>query len=249
MRLNFLRRTRTPDPVPAAFSGDPARCAEPVVAIGDVHGEADLLAQLLERIEAQHPGHRIVGLGDYIDRGENSARVLELLEQADALCLRGNHEEMLLDFLDDPAGRGPSWLGNGGLQTLFSLRVAGPSASTDPAALHKVAQDLTAALGADRLAWLRGLPRSWQSGNVGFVHAGADPALAFDKQADRALTWGHPHFARVPRADGLWIVHGHRVVPEAAMADGVISVDTGAYATGRLSAVVLNDAGVSFLST
>ncbi|MCR8724690.1 metallophosphoesterase [Frigidibacter sp. ROC022] len=222
-------------PVPA-----PPAPEEPIAVIGDVHGCAALLDRLLERLAEEAPAARKIFVGDLIDRGDDSAGTLaRLRELPDAVCLQGNHEEICFDFLHAPEDQGPRWLKVGGLQTLASFGIGGLSISSRGAALSKARDDLVAAMGEATLDWLRGLPSSWQSGNVLVTHAGADPAVPPGAQADAVLHWGHRDFGRVPRQDGVWVVHGHVIVDEVRIRDGRISVDTGAYAHGRLSAVVL----------
>lgn len=224
------------------------------VAIGDVHGRADLLLELDRRIEAEYPDWPVVFLGDYVDRGEQSREVLDLLMSVSpngtppVVCLMGNHERMLLDFLDDPERGARRWLRNGGLQALASFGVAPPSTGPDdPLALLLARDRLVGAMGEDMIAWLRALPLQWHSGDVWAVHGGADPALPMDAQPPRTLLWGHPQFMRKPRADGLWVVHGHTVVDAPQVLDGRIAVDTGAFATGRLSAAAISAEGVGFV--
>lgn len=250
----ILGRTK-PEPV----ASPPPRVPmpeKPFLAIGDVHGRADLLLELDRMIEATHADWPVVFLGDYIDRGEQSRKVLELLmsvfpgDGSVAACLMGNHERMLLDFLDDPAERGRRWLRNGGLQTLASFNVAPPSSGIDdPLAVEAACQKLARAMGDEMIAWLRALPLTWRSGEVWAVHGGADPALAMDAQPPQALLWGHPQFMRKARNDGQWVVHGHTVVDAPYAAGGRIAVDTGAYATGRLTAAVISADGVEFIQT
>src|SRR6056297_3043779 len=102
---------------------------------------------------------------------------------------------------------------------------------------------------AARIAWLRARPLSWRSGNVWALHAGADPHQPLDSQGDEVLLWGHPAFRRSPRRDGQWVVHGHTIVEHPHTAEGRIAVDTGAYATGRLSAALIECGAVRFLQT
>ncbi len=221
----------------------------PFVAIGDIHGCATALADVLTRIDAVHPDVPVVCVGDYVDRGEKSREVLAQLMElstargADFVCLLGNHEKMLLDFLGDPAGKGPRWLRFGGLQTLasFGVRYGGTSGLVD------AANGLVEAMGPDMIAWLRDRPLMWQSGNVAVVHAGADPRAPLADQSARTLIWGHPDFEAVAREDGVWIVHGHTIVDAAKASQGRIAIDTGAYATGRLTAAHIAPGGVSFI--
>lgn len=228
----------------------------PFYALGDLHGRDDLLQQLLQQLyDIADPQACLVCVGDYIDRGENSADVLrrihDLQREAGAdvmICLRGNHEQMLLDFLDAPEQSGPRWLRHGGLQTLASFRIPPPPGPGTDDWLD-MRDRLRAALGAPLESWLRQLPLIWQTGNVAVVHAGADPALPMSAQPAQALLWGHPDFATEPRRDGVWVVHGHTIVDEVQARDGRIGVDTGAYATGRLSATLVQSDGINVYST
>ena len=106
---------------------------------------------------------------------------------------------------------------------------------TEGTALIDAADQLRTALGPETETWLRGLPRTWQSGNVICVHAAMDPAAPLDSQEVRTLIWGHRDFLTAPRSDGRWVVHGHTVVDEAGPTLGRIPLDTGAWYTGRLS--------------
>jgi serine/threonine protein phosphatase 1 len=96
---------------------------------------------------------------------------------------------------------------------------------------------------------MRLLPLMHETGNVTVVHAGADPAKPLDQQAHRTLTWGHPDFRTTPRRDGQWVLHGHTIVDAPSADQGRIAVDTGAYATGRLTVARVIPGEVSFEST
>lgn len=240
-----------PDPTPEV----------PVYAVGDIHGCADPLQRLLVAIDADavERGHRaeIVFVGDYIDRGEQSADVLRFLQmltgeyEGDVTCLMGNHERMMLDFLEDPLENGPRWLRYGGAQTIasFGLKLPGAGTATDGAQLVDLAFDLRAAMGEDLVRWLTRLPEWWNSGNVWIVHAGADPDLPMEEQYGRTLLWGTDAYRARPRDDGQWVVTGHTPVPAPGAAEGRIDVDTGAvYDGGRLTAAALSpDGAVRFL--
>ncbi len=226
---------------------------QPFLAIGDIHGRADLLERLEQIILTEAPGLPAVFVGDYVDRGENSARVIELLMSSSqsgdqpVYCLKGNHEEMCLRFLDDPARNGERWLKFGGLQTLasYGVKVSG----ADVSALKRARDDLALAMGDAVIDWIRARPTMWRSGNVCVTHAGADPARPLESQSDRALLWGHKDFAEKSRTDGQWIVYGHVIVDRPNAARGRIAVDTGAYATGRLTAALISADSVRFLAT
>lgn len=224
------------------------------MAVGDLHGCPDLLCKLGLMIEKQFFGCPIVFLGDYIDRGEDSRRVLELLMGSSpegpqpVTCLMGNHELMLLDFLDDPFRAGRMWLKNGGLQTLASFGVAPHLRGMDDrVGLEALRDRLVDAMGKKMIDWLRERPLTWSSGNVWAVHAGADPEQPVAEQNADTLLWGHPRFNKQARDDGRWVVRGHKVVDQPTVRDMRISVDTGAYATGVLSAAVISNGDVRFL--
>lgn len=236
MRL-FRRRRATP-----AFTADLAP-AVPIAVIGDIHGCHTLLERLLARIG---PDILPITVGDYIDRGDRSREVLETLHALETrgriLCLAGNHEDMLTRFLQAPEETGNRWLRVGGLQTLASFGIGQVTQSSGPDALRDARDALLEALGP-LSGWVAALPLSHRTGNVTVVHAGADPALPLDSQSRETLLWGHPAFARHDRQDGQWVVFGHTIVPEVTATRGRIGVDTGAYATGCLSAALLRPDG------
>lgn len=232
----------------------PPQPEEAFVAVGDLHGCPELLCELGLLIEKEYFGCPIVFLGDYVDRGEDTRRLLHLLMGSSqegpqpVTCLMGNHELMLLDFLDDPVRAARPWLRNGGLQTLASFGLAPPPGGmNDRIALEALRDRLADTMGESMINWLRDRPLTWRSGNVWAVHAGANPEKAMDAQSSDALLWGHPLFHQQPRTDGQWVVHGHTVVDEPKARDARISVDTGAYATGVLSAAVIGRGGVHFI--
>ncbi|WP_170761172.1 metallophosphoesterase family protein [Ruegeria lacuscaerulensis] len=218
----------------------------PICVIGDVHGCIVQLEKLLPKIPQDH---RVVLVGDYIDRGEYSADVLRLIsEHTEFTCLKGNHEDMLLQFLEDPEKHGRRWLHYGGMQTLasFGLRGIRPEMNRDE--LQECRDRLQEVMGDALNRWLKSLRTHELSGNVLVAHAGADPIIAPGLQSDKALIWGHPGFQTVDRRDGIWVVHGHTIVTETTARRGRIAIDTGAYATGLLSAVCLDGTEPRFIS-
>jgi serine/threonine protein phosphatase 1 len=228
----------------------------PLYAIGDVHGRADLLIALLETIarDAEAEGiaaeAEIVALGDYVDRGEDSCGAVELLQalatdpEARLRCLMGNHERMMLDFLDAPEGPAARWPRYGGDATLLSWGID----PTEGTAAMRAAR-LREALGPETEAWLRALPLAHRSGDVVLAHAGLDPALPPEAQSAQILLWGAPGIHASARADGLWVVHGHVAGDEPVLAGRRICCDTGAYYSDRLTAVALRaGAAPRFLS-
>ncbi len=231
---------------------------ERIYAIGDVHGRYDLLIELLALIHADATNlpdgraTRLVFLGDLIDRGEDTKAVLAALltltsdPAAQVDLVRGNHEDALIDFLEDPVA-GAAWLEFGGLQTFSSFRVAPPRSLTDRAELARARDDLAAELVPFHPV-LRRL-RPWvRSGDVVFCHASIDPARPVDEQDEAVLTWGDPGFLTDVPVPGLRVVHGHFDGDAPVSRPGRVCVDTGAYYSGVLTAVRL-DEGEAFLST
>lgn len=240
MLSKFFRKR----PRPVDF---PPPAPETVVEIiGDVHG----CIHLLEKLPPVEKGATRVFVGDYVDRGPDSKAALEYVfarsREGAAICLGGNHEEMFLSFLDRP-DRMRAWLRHGGLQTLASFGIGGVTEGSPPESLEKVANDVRAKLSVEILDWLEELPCLWTSGTLHVVHAAMAPDLPVHAQSREVMTWGHRDFRTVPRKDGQWVAHGHTIVEEPRAENGVISADTGAYATGRLTiARVAPDGVVSF---
>lgn len=242
MLRSLFRRTPRAQVEPTVDS------AERIYAIGDVHGRADLLAEMIEMVhqdaDRRADGRRtqIVLLGDYIDRGDRSAEVLAqvgALREAGAVCLMGNHEAALLAFVDDPV-RDSAWLEFGGLQTLGAYNVA-PPGRTDAGALQKAAAQLTYAMGPHLDLLRQRLTLCHQSGNVVFVHAALDPKKTLDKQSPNPMMWGYSAFLAHGWREDAVVVHGHYAADEVVAMPGRICIDTGAYYTNRLTALRLDD--------
>lgn len=245
MRFPSLFGKSKPSKPDALFG--PVKPESRFCVIGDVHGRFDLLTTL---VDALPQDVSIICVGDLLDRGEFSKDVLDFVMQHDRVTsLMGNHEQLLLDFLSSPERDGHRWLRNGGLQTLYSFGVSGVSETSGTEALTCARDSFYAAMGEERVAWLAGLECVAWSGNVAVVHAGADPHTPLEEHAPETFIWGHPEFRRVPRKDGFWIVHGHTIVDRPKIQDGRISIDTGAYATGQLTAAIFTPDGVEFIST
>ena len=222
---------------------------EVAFAIGDVHGRADLLQRLLDAIfedEAFRQGRRctIIGLGDYVDRGGGSYQVLEILiplsRRTDVDCrfLRGNHEQSLLDFLDEPAV-GRWWCEIGGRETLASYGVQAPSSQADLDAWIKARDELSAVLPLDHLGFIQGLGFTFSLGDYFFAHAGARPGVPLDSQAERDLIWIRDAFLTDARPFEKVVVHGHSVTREAHLDHRRIGIDTAAFMTEVLTALRL----------
>ncbi len=232
-----------------------------VLAVGDIHGCFKILREVFraasqEKIVLPSEQPNIVFLGDYIDRGEQSDAVLIALHALQKefpdkiICLQGNHEQMMLGFLDAPEQWGGLWLSNGGLQTLSSFGVGRVSETSSGNALIAARNQLRQKLPCGVEDWLRNQPKYWQSGNLIFSHAGAHPNRPISDQDDAALVWGESEFLSRDRSDGIWIVHGHNAVTRAGAMNGRVAIDTGAYFSGILTIAVIKPSGeINFFSS
>lgn len=229
-----------------------------IYAVGDVHGMIDLLKALVRRIlkdAAVFPEFRarIVFLGDFIDRGDHSKGVIDQLiaysqlTQVDWTFLRGNHEDSLLRFLKEPEF-GPQWVAFGGAQTFASYGVPLPSNRQDIEAWSVAADALAEAIGPSHMAFLENLSTSFSCGSYFFVHAGVRPGVPLAEQSKNDLLWIRGQFLHDKRNLPAIIVHGHSPDAEPFIDYRRIGVDTGAYATGRLTAVRLMGSGAELIS-
>ncbi|HVY51330.1 MAG TPA: metallophosphoesterase family protein [Devosia sp.] len=210
-----------------------------VYAIGDVHGCIDQLRQI-ERVIADDArsleGEKwIVTIGDHIDRGPASREVIDhLMGPAPAglrrFALMGNHEAMMLDFLNDPVAHG-YWLEEGGIQTLASYGIA---LRDHERASMRAALDL---LPAAHRAFIESLPVMLALPGWLFVHAGIRPGVPLADQTDEDLVWIRGPFLTSQLTGGLRIVHGHTPGPDVVVTPHRIDVDTHCFHSGILSAV------------
>jgi serine/threonine protein phosphatase 1 len=240
-------------PVTAGSNPHPADPQPPeglrIYAFGDVHGRHDLLLRLCEAIredcERRPPSDALViGLGDYIDRGPHSREVIEALTSdmfgLRSIFLRGNHEQMLLDFLGDPLRHGPSWFHAGGRETLRSFGIGNTDSTAASDVGYGTARDLLAAkLSPEKIAFLERMPGSYRSGSYFFAHAGARPDVPLDRQAVQDLLWIREGFSDRDAPFDKMVVHGHVPVDRPFFGRYRINIDTGAYFTGRLTCLVL----------
>ncbi len=222
-----------------------------VYAVGDVHGRLDVLEPLIRREIASdvlitRPKERplLIFLGDYVDRGPQSRGVVDLILSLSAdsafevVALKGNHEEALLQFLEQPSFAA-TWFEHGGAQTLVSYGVQPPSTRTDHEAWAKTRDEFAEALPPEHLAFYRGLELIRTVGDYAFVHAGVRPGVPLAEQAERDLLWIRHEFINDRGPFEKVIVHGHTPNEEAQLTRHRLGIDTGAYATGVLSAVRL----------
>lgn len=229
-----------------------------VYAIGDIHGELGPLERMVAMVrrDAAHSGanrHVLVFLGDYVDRGLQSRKVIHFLLQDPApgfetVFLKGNHEAWLLAFLDD-AKVGRQWLGGGGQGTLYSYGVALPPGPRNAYFLEDLKKSFARALPDAHRSFLKELRTLHVEGDYAFVHAGVRPGTALAEQREEDLLWGPDEFMDDANDYGKIVVHGHAFAPEPVVARNRIGIDTGAYATGRLTCLVLEGTSRRFLST
>jgi serine/threonine protein phosphatase 1 len=213
-----------------------------VYAVGDVHGRADLLAQLFSEIDADlkaHPAPQAIHvfLGDYIDRGPDSRHVLDLLiargQRHDTIFLKGNHEVLVEQFLRDPESFA-TWRHVGGIETLLSYGIR-PSFNPDADEQAMLAHQLAEILPPGHRRFFGNLKRSFSCGDFFFVHAGVRPGVPLSQQADEDLFWIRDEFLNSEEKFGKIIVHGHNPVIDVEFHSNRINIDTGAFVTGRLS--------------
>ena len=229
-----------------------------IYAIGDIHGQLHLLDALLARIggdAACTEGARrrvLVFVGDYVDRGPDAAGVIERVSARlpggfEAHCLMGNHEAILLEFLERPETL-THWLANGGRATLASYGVNPPELDASSRDVAACRDAFAAALPLAHLAFLKALEPVFSLGGYLFVHAGIRPGVALEDQALRDLLWIREDFLDSGDDFGAVVVHGHTPVREPVVKPNRIDIDTGARVHGRLTALRLFGAERSFLS-
>ena len=233
------------------------RRGERIYAIGDVHGRHDLLRELLRRIvehwEKSDPPKRnvkLVFLGDIIDRGPASDRCLKLVQRlirgGGVELLRGNHEDMLIEAAAANPAAVQAWLANGGDATLASFGIDPPLPGEDS---FDFAERLIAGIPPAVLDMLRAAPAFTTSGDYFFVHAGVRPGVPLDRQVVEDLYSIRQDFTASERWHGAVIVHGHSIVDEIEIRHNRISCDTGAYRTGLLSCLCLQDEQQEIITT
>ena len=215
-----------------------------VYAIGDVHGCLRELLAAEERIVADAATlavkrRIILLLGDLIDRGPQSADVLDHVTGPsprgfERMALCGNHDDTLLAFIDDP-GANEGWLEFGGVETMRSYGMDVERLLRQRKGLANLGSVLRETVPERHIAYLSALPVSVRFGNTLFVHAGVRPGVALDDQEDEDFMWIREPFMSVDHGLGLTVVHGHTPAKDPVFVPGRIGIDTGAYATGRLT--------------
>ena len=225
-----------------------------VYAISDIHGCANLLDRALAAIDADiaklRPDRVLhVMLGDYVDRGADTRLTLDVLlarsRSHPSVYLRGNHEDVLLGFLRDPTSL-QDWRQFGGLQTLISYGLK-PSLNPDHDEQLKLARAFASVLPAEHKRLLEGLKPSYTCGDYFFCHAGVRPGVALADQREEDLLWIREEFLSSEADFGKFIVHGHTPVLAPDLHENRLNIDTGAYATGRLTVLRMEGTALEFL--
>lgn len=232
-----------------AGEGEAEPAPRRIYVFGDLHGRSDLAADLkaaIARDLAENPCERplIVGLGDYVDRGPDSRGVVELLVEglhadAEQVFLRGNHEQLLIDAVAGDEQAYEVWVHSGGLDTLKSYGIDIRDTLRGQDGFEAARKAFARTLPYSHFDFLRATPLQYLEGAYLFVHGGVDPAKPLEQQAPEDLLW-HRHedqtrddvFERI-------VVHGHTPVMEPFLGQYRINLDTGAYASNRLSCLVL----------
>lgn len=228
-----------------------------VYAIGDIHGRLDLLDRLLELIAADDRARggaasEIIFLGDLVDRGPDSCGVVERLLKLSrgttpTRFLMGNHEEV---FLRAASGdlRALRFLTRiGGRETLLSYGITAEEyRQLDYEALAAL---MERKVPAEHLAFLSGFESWIEVGDYLFVHAGLRPGVALAEQSRGDLCWIRDDFLNHRDSFGKMVVHGHSITDDVDERSNRIGIDTGAYASGRLTAIGLEQDERWFLST
>lgn len=217
-----------------------------IYAVGDVHGRLDLLNDVLHGIDRHRRAHPVprpvqVFVGDYIDRGPASAQVLDRLVEWSAanetVCLKGNHDTFIFEFLKHPDTL-RNWIALGGVETLRSYGLK-PTLNPDTALQKELALGLRTALPKAHRTFLGSLQTSFSCGRYFFVHAGVRPGIPLRAQSEDDLMWIREDFLLHEQPFEKIIVHGHTPVRDIDIRPNRINIDTGAFATGRLSCLIL----------
>lgn len=242
--VSLFQRSRRPRPLPRERLVMDMRDTV-IYAIGDVHGCHDELRALEQKIQLdaqQFRGRKIIiMLGDYVDRGPQSRRVIEHLMAPPPkgflrVSLAGNHEVAMLAYLDGYLSREP-WLRVGGRETLFSYGVDPERLAALYGSSDEVDARIRSAIPAAHVAFMRTLPVMICSDNFVFVHAGIRPGIALEAQDEADLLNIREEFFRAVHRLDRWVVHGHTIVDVPKLDGRRLDIDTGAFQTGRLTAV------------
>jgi serine/threonine protein phosphatase 1 len=229
-------------------------------AIGDVHGYADTLHHLFQQIEAdmaKYPDQQstVILLGDYIDRGPQSAQVIEQLIQRQKaekpyklVCLAGNHDLAMPRFIDNCFGSYSDWLHFGGLEALQSYAVDEPSLPEQP---EDIAKWMKNHIPAPHFDFIESLNLYYQEGELLFVHAGLMPGIPLKDQIEQDLVYTREPFLSHTDLHPFYVIHGHTICRnhQVDFQPNRLNIDTGLYDGGLLTCAVVAKEGISFLQS
>lgn len=233
------------------FSSKPERAlpavpaGERIYAVGDIHGRLDLLVSLAEAIEYDNKARgaadtTVILLGDLVDRGPDSSGVIKAARMWSQMrqmrFIMGNHEEMFLESFNDLETLRP-FLKYGGRETLLSYPIDPLTYSA--AELGELQELMFDAVPKEDLDFLRGFEDSIIKGDYLFVHAGIQPNVPLGDQRASHLRWIREPFLSHGGDHGYIVVHGHSIMAEAEVLANRIGIDTGAYDSGKLTALGL----------
>lgn len=257
----MLRFFRSAPPEAPDISDRPPPSLAPdrrVYAVGDVHGRLDLLRELIDKIAADDwargpiASTELVLLGDYVDRGPQSAQVIDFIVRLarwwpNLHCLMGNHEEVFLLALqgDESALRFMTRIG--GRETILSYGIA--EEALDAMTFGELRDALTEVVPAEHVEFLASLDEQIRFEDYAFVHAGIRPGVALDNQEAKDLRWIRQEFLESEARHERFIIHGHSITDGVEILTNRIGIDTGAYASGRLTAIGLEGTEQWFLTT
>ncbi len=217
-----------------------------IYAIGDIHGCTSLLVKMFDAI-GQHLSsypvgeHRIITLGDYCDRGQDSKGTIEYLierqKDGNLICLMGNHDQRMIEFINSPAETGEIFMRFGGGPALVSYGID-IEGELD---FRSIARELKSVIPRSHLSFLNNLELMHEEGDYVFAHAGIRPGVALEEQEPKDLLWIRNTFLNHEGSFGKVVVHGHTISDEFDTPRNRINVDTGAYETGRLTCAVLEN--------
>lgn len=241
LRSLFSPSTEAPAATVTAVAQVPE--GQRVYAVGDIHGRLDLFEQLLERIgqddAARDPAQTtLILLGDLIDRGPESCavvnRAMQLMKTGNVRVLGGNHEEMLMACMESPEAL-RHFLRHGGKETLFSYGLSPDEYSQST--LEDLIERVAELVPAEHIAFFQAMEDRILIGDYLFVHAGVRPGIPVEDQSQADLRWIRKEFLEDAQWHGHMVVHGHTITENPVILPNRIGIDTGAYASGRLTAL------------
>lgn len=231
-----------------------------IYAIGDIHGRLDLLEAIHDQIVAdarqrQASQRRLVYLGDYVSRGADSPAVVDRVRNwlppgFTRVTLRGNHEDLLLRYIDGDCEAGGHWFDYGGLDTLAAYGVViADRAARDRTSIGALGRLFASSLPPEHLEFFRELQFSHRAGGYFFAHGGIRPGVPLEQQSTHDCMWIRGTFLESDADHGAVIVHGHSISQYPEIHHNRIGIDTGAYDSGVLTCLVLDGESRRFLQT